>query len=128
MNPYLHLSSDHERCYKAGIIHRDVSVNNIVLSGGEGHLIDFDHCKITNRSTDHFTHLIANPPPTDPKERWRTVWSTVFEKRILDIIAATHPGEKPLSSLQQRLRPELFEQSTPVSVSDLGWDQVRKLC
>jgi hypothetical protein len=108
-------------------------VNNIVLSGGEGHLIDFDHCKMTNRSTDRFTRLIANPPPTDPKERWRTVWSAVFEKRILDIIAATHPGEKLLSSfslvsLQQRLRPELFERSTPVSVSDLGWDQVRKLC
>jgi serine/threonine protein kinase len=125
---HLQLSSDHERCYKAGIIHRDVSVNNIVLSGGEGHLIDFDHCKITNRSTDYFTRLIAEPPPTDPKERWRTMWSAIFEKRILDIIAVTHSGEEhiPLGSLERRLHPKLFERSNLVSASDLGWDQVRE--
>ncbi|EKM83214.1 hypothetical protein AGABI1DRAFT_104928 [Agaricus bisporus var. burnettii JB137-S8] len=33
--------------YKKGIIHRDVSPGNLILSDSGGHIIDFDHSKIT---------------------------------------------------------------------------------
>jgi len=40
---------EHEKCYREGIVQRDVSVNNIIVSNGEGHLIDFDHAKFTGK-------------------------------------------------------------------------------
>ncbi|KAJ3566488.1 hypothetical protein NP233_g6977 [Leucocoprinus birnbaumii] len=40
---------DHEVCYRNGIIQRDVSLNNIIISNGRGHLIDFDHSKFTRQ-------------------------------------------------------------------------------
>ncbi|KAJ3553422.1 hypothetical protein NP233_g12647 [Leucocoprinus birnbaumii] len=39
--------ADHEKLYRQGVIQRDVSPHNILLFEGEGHLIDFDHSKIS---------------------------------------------------------------------------------
>jgi hypothetical protein len=105
-------------------------VNNIVLSGGEGHLIDFDHCKITNCLTDHFIRLIGQTPDVELHPRLRSKWLQSIEERVLKIIAAIHgPGQDAgaqLSALELYIYPEVFEQSTLVSVIDLGWDQVRE--
>ena len=38
--------SEHEKCYHAEIIQQDISTNNIIISNGVGHLIDFDHSKV----------------------------------------------------------------------------------
>jgi len=38
----------HKEAYLAGILHRDLSVGNIVISGGRGYLIDWDLAKLTS--------------------------------------------------------------------------------
>ncbi len=38
-----------KKCYHVGIIQQDISTNNIIISNGVGHLIDFDHSKVTQQ-------------------------------------------------------------------------------
>ena len=39
--------SEHEKCYHIGIIQQNISTYNIIISNGEGYLIDFDCSKVT---------------------------------------------------------------------------------
>ncbi|KAF9453694.1 hypothetical protein P691DRAFT_771245 [Macrolepiota fuliginosa MF-IS2] len=46
---FLHMNDELEAMYKNGIIHRDVSLHNGIITKTGGHIIDFDHSKITTQ-------------------------------------------------------------------------------
>ena len=69
---------EHEKCYREGIIQRDVSVNNIIVSNGEGHLIDFDHAKFTGKFKS-----VANGVPKRIEEDYRKFFLRKFDEAVI---------------------------------------------
>jgi len=113
---------EHEKCYCEGIVQQDVSTNNIIISNGEGHLIDFDHAKFTGRFKS-----VANDVPERIKEFWRQGLLSEFDEAVisraeemmgnanqallyLHTLMVVQPTSKPPSGQQLRL-----------SMKDLGW-------
>ena len=113
---------EHEKCYREGIVQRDVSTNNIIISNGEGHLIDFDYAKITGRFK-----LVANGVPERIKEFWYQGLLSKFDEAVisqaeemmgnanqaflyLHTLMVVQPTSKLPSGQQLRL-----------SMKDLGW-------
>ena len=113
---------EHEKCYREGIVQRDVSTNNIIISNGEGHLIDFDHAKFTGRFKS-----VANGASERIEEKLRTYLLDKFDEEVisraeemmgngnqallyLDTLRVIQPTSKLPSGQQLRL-----------SMKDLGW-------
>jgi len=69
---------EHEKCYHEGIIQRDVSINNIIVSNGEGHLIDFNHAKFTGQFKS-----VVNGVPERIKEFWRQWSLSEFDEAVI---------------------------------------------
>ena len=69
---------EHEKCYRTGIVQRAVSVNNIIISNGEGHLIDFDHAKFTGRFKS-----VANGVPERIEEDLRKPLLRKFDEAVI---------------------------------------------
>ena len=106
---------EHEKCYRGGIVQRDVSTNNIIISNGEGHLIDFDHAKFTGRFKS-----VANSVPERIRESWRQELLSEFDEAVISRAEEMmgNPG-KALSYLVE-LQGDI-EIGEPLTFQDLGW-------
>lgn len=76
---------EHERLYKASIIHREISTNNILISSGKESLIDFDHSKITTCTQ---TRTQTLPLIIDFSDSWTM---TVTWTETLLLLTLKHP-------------------------------------
>ncbi|KAF5356976.1 hypothetical protein D9756_006629 [Leucocoprinus leucothites] len=110
--------ADHEKCYRRGIIQRDVSINNILLSGDTGHLIDFDHSKLSTRMA------FPNPPAkrelaTDERD----LYSKSLNDHLFDAIERLYGAE--IGAYLYRAKPTWLSRyphlSRLLSFDDLGW-------
>ena len=68
---------EHEKCYRKGIVQRDVSTNNIIVSNGEGHLIDFDHAKFTGQFKS-----VANGVSEKIEKRFWKPFLSMFDEAV----------------------------------------------
>jgi len=103
---------EHEKCYREGIIQRDVSVNNIIVSNGEGHLIDFDHAKFTGQFKS-----VANGVPKRIEEDFRKPFLRKFDEAVIS--RAEEMMGNPAEYLSSLL--EGIEAEEPLTLQDLGW-------
>ncbi|KXN89335.1 hypothetical protein AN958_05833 [Leucoagaricus sp. SymC.cos] len=114
---------DLEICYRNGIIHRDVSINNILVNEGYGHLIDFDHSKISTR----FEPLEPiNGKKLDPGFR-ALMKHRHFDEELLDEIERIYgsDAETYLSLIRTGYSFSERDQGTAVSFERLGWIRER---
>jgi serine/threonine protein kinase len=120
-----HISiAEHEACYKNGIVQRDISLNNIILSGGQGHLIDFDHSK--------FTSQMATLELAESKQISQSLRSTfllAFDRSIVEraeAIARTKTSSTYLLNLKEFYRSDDDSDQPPLSPKDLGWPEASR--
>ena len=106
---------EHEKCYREGIVQRDVSTNNIIISNGEGHLIDFDHAKFTGRFKS-----VANGASERIEEKLRTYFLDKFDEEVISraekIMGNSNHASSYLMALQKGI-----EVKEPLTLQDLGW-------
>ncbi|KAF5356963.1 hypothetical protein D9756_006582 [Leucocoprinus leucothites] len=108
---------EHEEYYKKRIIQRDINVNNIIISKGQGHLIDFDYSKITAQFK-----TLKREYPKQIGEKHRLAWLDYFEEsaiRATEELYDLRPGEY-LVEVCNKYNPS----ETPdllLSLDDLGW-------
>jgi len=106
---------EHEKCYREGIVQRDVSTNNIIISNGEGHLIDFDHAKFTGRFKS-----VANGVSERIEEDFRKLLLRKFDEEVISraekIMGNPGKANAYLSALV-----EAIEVRKPLTFRDLGW-------
>ncbi|KXN89328.1 hypothetical protein AN958_05826 [Leucoagaricus sp. SymC.cos] len=110
---------DLEVCYINGIIHRDVSINNILVNQGYGHLIDFDHSKISTR----FEPLeLINGKKLEPELR-DLMKRRHFDEELLDEIEQIYgsKAEKYLPDIPAGYSSPERDQGTAVSFESMGW-------
>jgi len=106
---------EHEKCYRERIIQRDVSVNNIIVSNGEGHLIDFNHAKFTGQFKS-----VAIGVSDRIKEFWRQKLLSEFDEPVIS--RAEEMMDNPIKahiyliSLTEGIKAE-----EPLILQDLGW-------
>lgn len=111
--------SEHEWLYKAGIIHCDISTNNILISGGKGSLIDFNHSKIMICTQ---TLSLLTSEYLRPKSAWTDYFPKVdervfeFAKWRLGCIAVAY-----LYSVAEMWKLDL-EDGDVKTMTDFGWD------
>jgi len=68
----------YEKYYRKEIVQRDVSTNNIIVSNGEGHLIDFDHAKFTGQFKS-----VANGISEKIKKQFWKPFLSMFDEAII---------------------------------------------
>lgn len=108
---------EHEQCYKKGIVQQDISMNNIIISNGHGHLIDFDHSKISAQFK-----TLKRENPKQIRDKSRAPLLDYFEEsairaaeEIYDLLAEAY-----LIQVRDKYNPS----TTPellLSLEDLGW-------
>ena len=106
---------EHEKCYREGIIQRDVSVNNIIVSNGEGHLIDFDHAKFTGKFKS-----VANGVPKRIEEDLRKYFLRKFDEAVISR-AEEMMGNSTDASIYLVTLQKGIETGEPLTFQDLGW-------
>ncbi|KAF5356954.1 hypothetical protein D9756_006628 [Leucocoprinus leucothites] len=109
---------DHEKFYRHGVIQRDVSVNNIFLSSGTGHLIDFDHCKLSTRM------VVPEPPPKHKLTmEERNFYSGFLSDRLFDTAERMYGKEAwiYLTTARRPWKSMYPHPSDRLSPGDLGW-------
>jgi len=106
---------EHEKCYREGIVQRDVSVNNIIVSNGKGHLIDFDHAKFTGQFKS-----MANGVPKRIKKDFREAFLHKFDEAVIsraeEMMGNSTDAFIYLVTLQKGI-----ETGEPLTFQDLGW-------
>ena len=102
---------EHEKCYREGIIQRDVSV----MSNGEGHLIDFDHAKFTGQFKS-----VANGVPKRIKEGFRKAFLHKFDEAVISR-AEEMMGNSTDASIYLVTLQKGIETGEPLTFQDLGW-------
>jgi len=106
---------EHEKCYREGIVQRDVSVNNIIVSNGEGHLIDFDHAKFTGQFKS-----VASGVPKRIEEDFRKPFLRKFDEAVIsraeEIMGDPGEAHTYLSALDKGI-----DVREPLTLQDLGW-------
>ncbi|KXN80671.1 hypothetical protein AN958_08514 [Leucoagaricus sp. SymC.cos] len=116
---------DLEICYKEGIIHRDVSINNNLVNEGYGHLIDFDHSKI---STQFRPFKPTNEAKIEPDFR-AFMKHRHFDDELLDEIERIYGSNAETYLSQALIRTSYFfserDQRTAVSFESMGWTRER---
>ncbi len=129
---------DHENLYFSGVLHRDISIGNIIIlpengNGSEdedcGMLIDFDHAKRAHRNWD----LVIHGPPSEEQyveleEHFR---STVkFDREVLAHAWQYHGGMyntkrflKKLHYFEYGYREDYDQDDLPtITMKQLGWE------
>ena len=106
---------EHEKCYREGIVQRDVSVNNIIVSNGEGHLIDFDHAKFTGQFKS-----VANGVPKRIEEDLRKIFLREFDEAVISR-AEEMMGNSTDASIYLVTLQKGIETGEPLTFQDLGW-------
>ncbi|KAJ3560147.1 hypothetical protein NP233_g11023 [Leucocoprinus birnbaumii] len=113
---------EHEKCYRKGIIQRDISTGNIIINDGRGHLIDFDHSKIT----DKLEPLKQQDGFEMPEDR-RQYHYAKFEKQIVhfveDVLGAPRLANFYLFDLKDYYSALQGSQPTLLSFDALGWSE-----
>ena len=106
---------EHEKCYRKGIVQRDVSTNNIIVSNGEGHLIDFDHAKFTGQFKS-----VANGVSEKIEKRFRKPFLSMFDEAVIsraeEMMGDPAEAHTYLSALIKGIK--VVE---PLTLQDLGW-------
>ena len=106
---------EHEKCYREGIVQRDVSVNNIIVSNGEGHLIDFDHAKFTGKFKP-----MANGVPKRMEEELRRYFLRKFDEAVISR-AEEIMGNPIKAHIYLSALTEGIDVREPLTLQDLGW-------
>ena len=106
---------EHEKCYREGIVQRDVSTNNIIISNGEGHLIDFDHAKFTGRFKS-----VANGVSERIEEDFRKPLLRKFDEAVISRAEKIMGNSNHASSYLMELQKG-SEVRKPLTFRDLGW-------
>ena len=106
---------EHEKCYREGIVQRDVSVNNIIVSNGEGHLIDFDHAKFTGKFKS-----VANGVPKRMEEELRRYFLRKFDEAVISRVEEMMGNSDDALSYLVALQKGI-EVGEPLTLQDLGW-------
>ena len=106
---------EHEKCYREGIVQRDVSINNIIVSNGEGHLIDFDHAKFTGKFKS-----VANGVPKRMEEDFRKPFLRMFDETVISR-AEEMMGNSIDASIYLVTLQKGIETGEPLTFQDLGW-------
>ena len=106
---------EHEKCYREGIVQRDVSVNNIIVSNGEGHLIDFDHAKFTGKFKP-----MANGVPKRMEEELRRYFLRKFDEAVISRVEEMMGNSDDALSYLVALQKGI-EVGEPLTLQDLGW-------
>ena len=106
---------EHEKCYRGGIVQRDVSTNNIIISNGEGHLIDFDHAKFTGKFKS-----VANGASERIEEDFRKPFLRKLDEAVIsraeEMMGNPGKAHSYLSALTEGIEVE-----EPLTLQDLGW-------
>ena len=114
--------SEHEKCYRAGIIQRDISDYNIIISNGEGHLIDFDCSKVTQRFQPQ-----VNGDHQRIEESFRQLLPEEFEESVIsraeEIMGSSGSAKHYLTGLLVN-----NVHTRPLSFNDLGWCEEVCVC
>ena len=106
---------EHEKCYRKGIVQRDVSTNNIIVSSGEGHLIDFDHAKFTGQFKS-----VPNGVPKRIEEDFRKPFLRKFDEAVISR-AEEMMGNSTDASIYLVTLQKGIETGEPLTFQDLGW-------
>ena len=105
---------EHEKCYHEGVVQQDVSINNIIVSNGEGHLIDFNHAKFTGQFKS-----VVNGVFKRIKEFWCQWLLSEFDEAIIfqaeEIMDNSSDALSYLVALQKGI-----ETREPLTLQDLG--------
>ena len=106
---------EHEKCYRKGIVQRDVSTNNIIVSNGEGHLIDFDHAKFTGQFKS-----VPNGVPERIKNLTRQGLLLEFDEAVIS--RAEEMMDNPIKAhIYLIALTEGIKTGQPLTLQDLGW-------
>ncbi|KAJ3553201.1 hypothetical protein NP233_g12701 [Leucocoprinus birnbaumii] len=108
---------EHELCYRHGIIQRDISAGNIIINDGRGHLIDFDHSKITDK-LDTLRRESGHQIP----QRRRDAWLQDFPANVVDLVEALFQEEAD-AYLAAKYYTKLGQVDEPSSFADIGWPE-----
>ena len=106
---------EHEKCYRKGIVQRDVSTNNIIVSNGEGHLIDFDHAKFTGQFKS-----VTNGVPERIKNFTRQGLLPEFDEAVISR-AEEMMGNPIKAHVYLIALTEGIAVGEPLTLQDLGW-------
>ncbi|KAJ3566486.1 hypothetical protein NP233_g6975 [Leucocoprinus birnbaumii] len=110
---------EHELCYRHGIIQRDISTGNIMINDGRGHLIDFDHSKITDK-LDTLRRESGHQIP----QRRRDAWLQEFPADIVDLAEELfQKAERADMYLIAKYYTKLGQVNEPSSFADIGWPE-----
>ncbi|KAJ3566485.1 hypothetical protein NP233_g6974 [Leucocoprinus birnbaumii] len=108
---------EHELCYRHGIIQRDISAGNIIINDGRGHLIDFDHSKITDK-LDTLRRESGHKIP----QRRRDAWLQDFPANVVDLVEELFQEEAD-AYLAAKYYTKLGQVDEPSSFADIGWPE-----
>ena len=106
---------EHEKCYRKGIVQRDVSTNNIIVSNGEGHLIDFDHAKFTGQFKS-----VPNGVSEKIEKRFRKPFLSMFDEAVISR-AEEMMGDPAKALVYLGTLIQGIEVVEPLTLQDLGW-------
>jgi len=106
---------EHEKCYREGIVQRDVSTNNIIVSNGEGHLIDFDHAKFTGQFKS-VPNGVTKRMEEDLRKYFLCKCDEAVISRAEEMMGDPAKALVYLGALMQGI--EVVE---PLTLQDLGW-------
>ncbi|KAF9440329.1 hypothetical protein P691DRAFT_780114 [Macrolepiota fuliginosa MF-IS2] len=101
--------------YKKGVIHRDVSAYNGIITKTGGHIIDFDHSKITTQ----FMPLPRDGTTLDPG--LRTLLSRQYDDESIQLAQDTYGGQAAIYLLGVSYLRSLSVDGHVHTVQDLGW-------
>ena len=128
---------DHEKLYFSGVLHRDISIGNIIIfpkgngSGGEdedgGMLIDFDHAK---RAYQNWNLVIHGPPSGEQcAELEEHFESTIkFDREVLEHAWQYHGKMNITKRFLKRLHyleygyREDQDNLPTITMNQLGWE------
>jgi len=106
---------EHEKCYQEGIVQQDVSTNNIIVSNGEGHLIDFDHAKFTGQFKS-VPNGVTKRMAEDLQKHFLSMFDEAVISRAKEMMGDPAKALVYLGTLIQGIK--VVE---PLTLQDLGW-------